>query len=95
MKTNDKKQIPSFKNIDAAEKFIESADLTEFDLRSFKPMQFEFKEIFKTLNMCISKALLNILNESIAQLRAGQTKHMTKNTQTYQCFRQRFSKNCF
>lgn len=55
MKTNDKKRIPSFKNIDAAEIFIESADLTEFDLRSFKPMQFEFKEIFKTLGAVVDK----------------------------------------
>ena len=32
MKTNDKKQIPSFQSIDDVEKFVESADLTEFDL---------------------------------------------------------------
>lgn len=63
MKTNDKKQIPSFQNIDDAEKFVESADLTEFDLSGFKPMQFEFEAKSKTLNMRIPEALLDALKE--------------------------------
>lgn len=49
MKANDKKKIPSFQNTDDSEKFIELADLTEFDLSGFKPMQFEFEATSKTL----------------------------------------------
>lgn len=64
MKTNDKKQIPSFQSIDDAEKFVESADLTEFDLSGFKPMQFEFEEKSKTLSMRIPEALLDALKKS-------------------------------
>ena len=63
MKANDKKQIPSFQNTDDAEKFVESADLTEFDLSGFKPMQFEFEAKSKTLNMRIPEALLDALKE--------------------------------
>jgi predicted DNA binding CopG/RHH family protein len=35
------KRMPSLRSDAAAERFVATADLTEYDLRGFKPMRFE------------------------------------------------------
>lgn len=38
----DRKPIPAFGTDEAARRFVEDADLTEFDLSGFRPARFEF-----------------------------------------------------
>jgi predicted DNA binding CopG/RHH family protein len=61
MKTTDSAKIPSFHTIEDAESFVETADLSEFDLSDFKPMHFEFEPKSKTLNMRVPESLLEAL----------------------------------
>ncbi|WP_375621833.1 MULTISPECIES: CopG family antitoxin [unclassified Bartonella] len=42
MKTSKLKQIPVFKTDKEAENFVDTADLTDYDLTGFKPVHFEF-----------------------------------------------------
>ncbi|MCE3249791.1 MAG: CopG antitoxin of type toxin-antitoxin system [Geminicoccaceae bacterium] len=35
---------PTFKSDDEAERFVETADLTEYDLSQFRPVWFEFEK---------------------------------------------------
>ncbi|MDL2279666.1 BrnA antitoxin family protein [Desulfovibrio sp. OttesenSCG-928-G11] len=59
MKKQNLKQMPSIKNDTDAEHFIESADLSEYDLSGFSPVKFEFEAKSATLNMRIPQNLLN------------------------------------
>ena len=36
--------LPSFKSDDEAERFVDEADLTEYDLSTMKPFRFEFAD---------------------------------------------------
>lgn len=38
-----KKKIPTFKTDEEAERFVERADLTDYDLSGLRGVQFEFK----------------------------------------------------
>lgn len=59
MKNKQKdKDIPIFKTDKEAEDFVENADLSEYDLSDFKPMNFEFKEKSARVTMRISESLL-------------------------------------
>jgi predicted DNA binding CopG/RHH family protein len=51
--------MPSFNSDDAAEKFVETADLSAYDLSGFKPMKFEFESKGAALNMRLPQTLLN------------------------------------
>ncbi|GAA5112789.1 CopG family antitoxin [Bartonella jaculi] len=42
MKTSQLKQIPLFKTDGEAENFVDTADLTDYDLTGFKPVHFKF-----------------------------------------------------
>ncbi|UTO28701.1 CopG family antitoxin [Bartonella harrusi] len=42
MKTSQLKQMPVFKTDEEAENFVDTADLTDYDLTDFKPVHFEF-----------------------------------------------------
>ncbi|WP_336288687.1 CopG family antitoxin [Bartonella sp. CB60] len=42
MKTSQLKQMPIFKTDKEAENFVDTADLTDYDLTNFKPVHFEF-----------------------------------------------------
>ena len=46
-----KPKIPSFQTDEEAEAFLESADLTKFDLSGLRPVQFEFQPRAAQLNM--------------------------------------------
>jgi predicted DNA binding CopG/RHH family protein len=58
MKKHAFKAMPSLKNDEQAEKFVESADLSEYDLSGFTPMKFEFEPKTATLNMRLPQNLL-------------------------------------
>lgn len=52
------KPMPSLRTDTEAEKFVEEADLSQYDLSGFKPMQFEIKPKDGALNMRIPLGLL-------------------------------------
>jgi len=51
--------IPSLTSDEAAEAFVASADLTQYDLSGFKPMHFEIAKKEATLNMRLPALLLD------------------------------------
>jgi predicted DNA binding CopG/RHH family protein len=53
-----KKKIPVFKSDAAAERFVEKADLSKYDLSGLRPAQFEFEKKTAQLNMRLPKPLL-------------------------------------
>jgi predicted DNA binding CopG/RHH family protein len=53
-----KKKIPIFQSDEEAERFVETADLTEYDLSQFKPVRFEFEKKAARVNMRLPDALL-------------------------------------
>lgn len=58
MKTKGK-SIPSFRTDEEAEHFVDTADLSEYDLSGFKPMRFEVAKKEATLNMRLPAALMD------------------------------------
>ena len=50
MKTKSK-PMPSFASDADAERFVDAADLSRYDLSGFKPMNFEFEPKTAVLNM--------------------------------------------
>lgn len=53
--------MPSLSSDEAAEAFVASADLTQFDLSGFKPMRFEIEPKSAALNMRLPESLLTAL----------------------------------
>ncbi len=58
MKTKSK-PMPSLGNDAKAEHFVDTADLSQYDLSGFKPMRFEFEPKAAALNMRIPQKLLD------------------------------------
>jgi len=58
-----KKKIPIFQTDEDAERFVETADLTDYDLSHFKPVRFEFEPKAAQLNMRLPKPLLDAVKE--------------------------------
>jgi predicted DNA binding CopG/RHH family protein len=52
------KPMPSLRSDAAAERFVATADLSEYDLSGFKPMRFEIEPKSGALNMRLPVALL-------------------------------------
>ncbi|ENN91927.1 CopG family antitoxin [Bartonella bovis] len=63
MKTSKLKQMPVFKTDEEAENFVDTADLTEYDLTGFKPVHFEFLPKEASINIRLPQALMNALKE--------------------------------
>ena len=57
-KSKTLKTIPTFRTDEEAERFVDSADLTEYDLSDFKPARFEFEKKDAQLNMRVPATLL-------------------------------------
>ena len=57
------KKIPAFKTDKAAERFVDTADLSKYDLSGLKPVRFEFEKKSAQLNMRVPKALLEAVKE--------------------------------
>ncbi len=53
------KPIPRLRTDEDAERFVEEADLTEFDLSGFKPARFEFEKKSARVNMRLPRPLLD------------------------------------
>jgi predicted DNA binding CopG/RHH family protein len=56
-----KKKWPELKSDEDAERFVEEADLTEFDFSQMTPVTFEFEKKSAALNMRIPESLLDAL----------------------------------
>ena len=54
-----KKKIPTFETDKEAQDFVDTADLTEFDLSGGTPVQFEFEPKTAHVNMRVPKLLLD------------------------------------
>jgi predicted DNA binding CopG/RHH family protein len=62
-----KKKIPTFKTDAAAERFVNRADLTRYDLSGLQPVQFEFEKKTAQLNMRLPKPLLDTVKSRAKQ----------------------------
>ena len=58
-----KKKIPTFRSDAAAERFVEEADLSEYDLTGLRPTRFEFEKKTAQLNMRLPKPLLEAVKK--------------------------------
>ncbi|HEX4889890.1 MAG TPA: BrnA antitoxin family protein, partial [Alphaproteobacteria bacterium] len=58
-----KKKIPIFKTDAEAEHFLDTADLSEYNLSQFKPVKFEFEKKTAQINMRVPKPLLDALKQ--------------------------------
>ncbi|NKN37633.1 hypothetical protein HFC70_14870 [Agrobacterium sp. a22-2] len=66
--SNDKgKKLPVLRTDEEAEAFVDTADLSEYDLSGFKPAQFEFEKKSAQLNMRLPEALLTAVKEKARQ----------------------------
>ena len=52
------KKLPALLTDEAAERFVDEADLSEYDLSGFKPMRFEFAPKDGRVNMRLPRDLL-------------------------------------
>ncbi len=55
----DLKVFPRFETEEEAERFVETADLSEYDLLGFTPTRFELDKMGAQLNMCLPQGLLD------------------------------------
>jgi len=53
------KPMPSLRNDEEAEQFVETVDLSQYDLSGFKPMRFEFEPKSATMTMRLPRPLLD------------------------------------
>lgn len=52
------KTIPAFESDEEAERFVETADLADYDLSGFAPTRFEFQAKSSQVNMRLSQDML-------------------------------------
>ena len=62
-----KKPIPTFNTDQAAEDFVATADLTEYDLSGGQVVRFELRPKDKTVNLRLPGALLNAVRQQEAK----------------------------
>jgi predicted DNA binding CopG/RHH family protein len=62
-----KRKLPRFKNDKAAERFVEKADLSKYDLSEMRPMRFEFQVKGERVNMRLPRQLLDAVRASAAK----------------------------
>lgn len=56
-----KKKVPDFKTDEEAEHFVDTADLSEYDLSDMVPVRFELKRKDKTISLRLPEQLLEEL----------------------------------
>ena len=61
------KPLPQLKSDEAAERFVDEADLAEYDLSEFKPTHFEFEKKDSSVNLRVPRALLAALKAQAAK----------------------------
>jgi predicted DNA binding CopG/RHH family protein len=57
------KPFPRFNTDEEAERFVDTADLSEYDFSGFKPAQFEFEPKAAQINIRVPQSLLDALKE--------------------------------
>jgi predicted DNA binding CopG/RHH family protein len=57
-----KKQLPRLPTDKAAEDFVATADLTDYDLSSMTPMHFEFQPKDRSITMRLSESLFEAIS---------------------------------
>jgi predicted DNA binding CopG/RHH family protein len=62
-----KKKIPTFKTDEEAERFVETADLSEYDLSGGRRIRFEFEKKDARVNMRLPQGLVDALKERARQ----------------------------
>ena len=62
-----KKKIPTFKPDQEAERFVDTADLSDYDLSGMRPVRFEFEKKNARVNMRLPQALLDALKKRAKQ----------------------------
>jgi predicted DNA binding CopG/RHH family protein len=58
-----KKKIPTFESDQAAQDFVDTANLADYDLSGGTPVQFEFEPKSAHINMRVPKPLLDAVKE--------------------------------
>ncbi|HUC62380.1 MAG TPA: BrnA antitoxin family protein [Alphaproteobacteria bacterium] len=58
-----KKKIPAFKSDAEAERFVDTADLSAYDLSGLVPVRYEFEKKSEQLNMRLPKSLLEAVKK--------------------------------
>lgn len=58
-----KPKIPVFESDEAAEDFVEKADLSQYDMSGARPMGFEFEKKDARLNMRLPDSLLSAVKQ--------------------------------
>ena len=61
-----KPKIPTFRTDAEAERFVDTADLSDYDLSGLTQVRFEFEKKTAQLNMRLPEALLNAVKERAA-----------------------------
>ena len=61
------KSFPEFESDEEAEKFVDAADLSEYDFSRFEPAHFEFATKSERVNMRLPKALLGAVKATASQ----------------------------
>ncbi len=64
-----KKRFPDFKTDAEAERFVETADLAQYDFSDMAPMRFELRKKDRAVSLRLPEALLEAVRERAA--RAG------------------------
>ena len=62
-----KKKIPTFETDQEAERFVDTADLSDYDLSGVKSVRFEFEKKNARINMRLPQPLLDALKEHAKQ----------------------------
>ncbi len=62
-----KKKIPTFKTDREAERFVDTAELSDYDLSGAQPGAFEFEKKSARVNMRLPQPLLDALKERAKQ----------------------------
>jgi len=58
---DDLKDLPPLRSDEDAERFVDEADLSAYDLSGFQPVRFEFEEKSAQVNMRMSQRLLDAI----------------------------------
>jgi predicted DNA binding CopG/RHH family protein len=66
-KKNKLKKLPVLRTDEDAERFVATADLSEYDLSGMVPVRFEFKPKTERVNMRLSKGLLDSVKARAAR----------------------------
>ncbi len=62
-----KKNWPELKTDDEAERFVATADLTEYDFAQMVPVRFELRHKDKSVSLRLSEALLDAVKQNAAK----------------------------